>query len=153
MNKRMIAIAGSLLLLAACSHEAPDYDDADDDTTMEETMDDQDDQDDMMHDDAAAVDMMMHSDARIIGIDATDWAFTPDAISAKKGEEVVLRITGVSGVHGLAIPELGVNVKVPLGETVDVMLPTDTVGTFGAICSVPCGKGHKDMHVMVTITE
>lgn len=172
MTKKLIALSSITLLFAACAPTATDtmMDDESDDTMMEEMREDMDDMDmdDMddgmvmgeTHEDAGGDgtnttggDTMIKEGARVVSIEATDWAFIPDTITAKKGEDVVLQIEAVTGSHGLAIPELGVQVKIPQGQTVSVSLPTDTVGTFGGMCSVPCGKGHKDMQVTVVISE
>lgn len=169
--KKYIALFSLMLLLSACGTTPTDdsmMEDHDDDAMM---MDDHDgdemmeDHDAMMddgtvmgetHEDAGGDgtngDAMMEG-ARVIEVTAEDWAFAPEMVSAKKDEKVVLRITSASGGHGLGIPDLGLNVKIPEGQTVDVLLPTDKVGTFGGFCSVPCGKGHKDMHLSVVISE
>ena len=91
--------------------------------------------------------------ARIVAVDVDNFTFAPNAITAKKGENVTVRLTGVDGSHGFAIPELGVNAAVAAGASVDVTLPTDRTGTFTFLCSVPCGSGHKDMNGTITITE
>lgn len=88
---------------------------------------------------------------RIIAITADNFLFAPSAITVKKGEDVTLKITGAAGTHGFAIPDLGINVSVAPGQTVSVKLPTDTVGTFGFMCSIPCGAGHRDMKGTVTV--
>lgn len=72
-------------------------------------------------------------------------------MTTKKGEVLELRITGVAGTHGFAVPELGINVTIAPGETVTVVIPTDTEGTFSFFCSIPCGSGHRDMTGTITI--
>jgi heme/copper-type cytochrome/quinol oxidase subunit 2 len=89
---------------------------------------------------------------RVIEVSVTDWSFSPAAITAKKGENVVIRLTGVQGRHSLAIPELGVNVAIEAGQTVDVTVPTDTAGTFALRCAIPCGPGHRDMVGSIVIS-
>jgi cytochrome c oxidase subunit II len=92
------------------------------------------------------------ADARVIQMSATNWAFSPASITVKKGEKVVLRITGGEGRHGLAVPGLGLNVAIDSGETKDIVLPTDTAGTFAFFCSSPCGSGHRDMKGEIVIS-
>lgn len=91
--------------------------------------------------------------ARTITINVTNFAFAPNAVTVKKGEKITLRLVGGEGRHGFAIPELGINVPVDEGKTVDVDLPTDKTGTFSFRCSIPCGSGHRDMTGSITITE
>lgn len=108
----------------------------------------------MMEDDDMGMEMMEEGmSPRVIEITAEDWSFTPATITVKKGEKVQLSITGVTGEHGYAVPDLGINVGVHLGETVLIDLPTDTAGEFSVLCSVPCGSGHKDMTGMIVIEE
>lgn len=108
--------------------------------------------DGMMEDDEG---MMMEdvTDARTIEVIAKNWAFTPDIIRAKKGEEVELVIRSTSGTHGFAVPDLDVNIPIAEGESVTISLPTDQAGTFDFRCSVPCGAGHTDMTGQIIIEE
>lgn len=91
------------------------------------------------------------SAARTIEVDVASFQFTPSVITAKKGEKVQLKLVGVSGIHGFAVPDLGMNESVAAGDTVMVDLPTDTAGTFQAFCNVPCGPGHSDMKATIVI--
>ncbi len=91
--------------------------------------------------------------ARVIRIEASNWTFTPSIITAKVGERVTLELVGVSGNHGIGIPDLGIDVKLNAGETVTVDLPTEKAGTFPFRCNVMCGEGHREMTGSITITE
>lgn len=93
----------------------------------------------------------MAKEPRIIRIEAGNWAFTPSSITVKKGEKVKLQIAGVSGRHGFALSDFGINVSVDAGQTVLVDLPTETAGTFNFRCSIPCGPGHRDMTGTIVI--
>ena len=95
----------------------------------------------------------MMQQSRVIAVSADNWTFSPSAISAKKGEQVKIRLTGIAGAHGFAVPDLGINTAIAAGQVVDVEIPTDTTGTFSFRCSVPCGSGHKEMTGTLTITE
>lgn len=70
----------------------------------------------------------------------------------KKGEKVTVRLRGDVGIHGFAVRGTSVSVHVNPGEVLDVVLPTDTEGTFEFFCNVPCGDGHKDMKGTLTVT-
>lgn len=91
------------------------------------------------------------SDARVIELTTKNFEFSPNAISLTKGEKVKLRLTGTEGNHGIRIDDLGINVTIDEGETVEIEIPTDVAGTFAFRCSVPCGPGHKDMTGTITI--
>ena len=93
------------------------------------------------------------SGMRTVHMDASSWAFTPNSITLKRGEKVTLELTGVSGDHGIGIPDLGINQKFSAGETVSVAIPTDKTGSFNFRCNVPCGQGHRDMTGTIVIEE
>jgi cytochrome c oxidase subunit 2 len=103
-------------------------------------------------DDDASSESDETSDTRIIEMSVSEWAFSPSAITAKTGEKLIVRLTGVEGVHSFAVPELGINMRLEAGETVDVTIPTDKAGTFAFQCMVPCGAGHKEMKGSIVIS-
>ena len=172
--KKYLAIFASLLILSACAAAGTSKDDEADDTREGEqqssvmnrsassdagtvngnTTEDAggDGQNGTSVDVDANVDLEV-SAPRVIAVAADTWSFTPSTITAKKGEKVTLRITAVNGTHGFMVPDLGINAAIAAGQTVSVTLPTDTTGTFGGYCSIPCGQGHKDMRVTVIISE
>lgn len=84
-------------------------------------------------------------DARIITMSVTNFQFAPNVIMLKKGEKVVVRLTDGEGIHSFLSQDLAINQKMHPGETVDIVIPTDTAGTFSFRCGVPCGPGHRDM--------
>jgi cytochrome c oxidase subunit 2 len=101
----------------------------------------------------AVVDSPVATEPRVISITAENWQFAPSVVVAKKGERVVLEITGLSGTHGFAVPTLGINQPVLTDQTVTVELPTDQPGSFDFFCSIPCGDGHADMRGQIVIEE
>jgi cytochrome c oxidase subunit 2 len=146
------AVVSALLLLSACgSNTASVLDDEamEHDGAMEHS-------EGMMEEDGEAMQpgavvppadegAMVPADVRVIEMEATDWAFSPSAISVKQGEKIVIRVKGVEGKHSIAIPDLDINVEINPGETKDIEIPTDKAGTFAFRCRIPCGPGHKDM--------
>lgn len=95
----------------------------------------------------------MARQSRVVAISVENFKFTPNAITLRKNENVIMRLTGVSGTHGFAVPDLGINTVVSSGKTVEVELPTDKAGVFSFLCTIPCGPGHKDMNGTIIITE
>ena len=88
---------------------------------------------------------------RTVIIHVSSFAFTPGVITAKQGEKVRVQLIGDSGIHGFAVPGLGINVRVEAGQSVTVDLPTDLAGHFDVFCSIPCGPGHQSMKATVVI--
>lgn len=91
--------------------------------------------------------------SRVVHVTSENWKFTPNVIRVKKGENVTLSLQGVSGLHGFAVHDIGINVPVAQGKTVSIKLPTDKAGSFGLRCSIPCGQGHLDMRGTIVIEE
>lgn len=91
---------------------------------------------------------MTNTDAPVheITIQASNWKFEPSEIRVKEGERVKITLQGVSGMHAIAIPELGVKSEtVNAGETTQVEFMATQKGTFSFKCSFFCGEGHADM--------
>ena len=88
-----------------------------------------------------------------IQITAKKYSFDPASITLKKNVPVVLVLTSEDVTHGLQIKELSVNAKIPKGQTVEVPVTPERVGTFRGKCSVFCGFGHGHMTMTVTVTE
>jgi len=88
-----------------------------------------------------------------IEIVASRYTFEPNEISLKKGVPVVLVLRTSDVTHGLEIKELGLNVGIPKGKTVEAPLTPNTTGTFQGKCSHFCGSGHGRMTMTVTVTE
>lgn len=98
----------------------------------------------------------MMNGAYVITMTAGDFKFTPgtDApISVKKGVPVKLLITSTDVEHGIAIPGLKINQKLPVGQQTAVEFTPDKTGTFPFRCSVPCGDGHRDMIGVLEVTD
>lgn len=88
-----------------------------------------------------------------IEITAKKYSFDPASVTLKKDVPVLLVLTSKDVTHGLQIKELGVNTKIPKGQTVEVPVTPQLVGTFEGKCSVFCGLGHRHMTMTVTVTE
>ncbi|WP_169306634.1 cupredoxin domain-containing protein [Cohnella pontilimi] len=72
---------------------------------------------------------------------AVNWSFSQPEIRAKVGDTLKLHLINQTGVHGLTIDDLGVNLKD--GETATIKL--DKAGTYDFYCSIQCGQGHDNM--------
>ena len=140
MKPHMLFVAGSALLLAACSQ-------ATNATTPEREVAPE------SESPPAQEAVQAESEPRIVTIRAEDWAFIPDSVSFQKGENAMIRLEGISGTHGFMVSGLSINVTIQPGETVDVPIPTDVPGTYAFRCSIPCGDGHMDMKGTIVIEE
>jgi len=90
---------------------------------------------------------------KVIEITAKKFEFTPNEITLKKGEPVILRLTSTDRVHGFMSKPLKVDTDIAAGKTTDVVVTPDTAGDFTVICDHYCGVGHGNMKMKVTVVE
>jgi cytochrome c oxidase subunit II len=88
-----------------------------------------------------------------ISITAQRFSFTPNEITVKKGEPVVLEIQSKDVTHGLLIEGLGVRQEVKKGKSSEVTFTPSSTGTFEGKCAHFCGSGHGSMKFTVHVTE
>jgi cytochrome c oxidase subunit 2 len=91
---------------------------------------------------------------RRIEISASKFAYSPNQITLKKGEPVVLVLRSTDVTHGLTIPDLGVDTtEIKKGKDSEVPLTPDKAGHFAGQCAHFCGAGHGSMTFQVEVTE
>ncbi len=90
---------------------------------------------------------------REIHITAKKFEFTPDTITLKKGEPVVLVVSSQDRKHGLNLRGFGIRAEVNPGETTRIRFAPNKTGKFTFSCDVFCGEGHEDMTGTVVVTE
>jgi len=76
---------------------------------------------------------------------AKQWAFDPEVITVKKGDNVRLKIKSIDVSHGFSLPEFGFDQELEPGKEVTVEFIASKKGEFTFFCSVLCGQGHRDM--------
>jgi len=82
---------------------------------------------------------------RIVSINAYQFAYEPDRVEVHYGDDILLTVTSLDVGHGFALPDFGVNVRVPAEESVQVRFKADKMGEFDFFNPVYSGKGWKDM--------
>jgi cytochrome c oxidase subunit II len=90
---------------------------------------------------------------REIHITAKKFQFTPDTITLKKGEPVVLVISSQDRKHGFNLRAFGIRADVNPGGTAQIRFAPNKTGTFTFSCDVFCGEGHEDMTGTIVVTE
>ncbi len=88
-----------------------------------------------------------------IHITAKKFDFTPETITLKKGEPVVLVVSSQDRKHGFNLRAFGIRADVEPGETARIRFTPDKTGKFTFSCDVFCGEGHEDMTGTVIVTE
>jgi cytochrome c oxidase subunit 2 len=88
---------------------------------------------------------------RRIEIMAGRFAYSPQAITLKKGEPVVLVLRSSDVTHGLKCPELKIKSEIKKGKDTEIQVTPEEVGHFVAKCAHFCGKGHGSMMLQIDV--
>lgn len=93
------------------------------------------------------------ADVPVVAISAVPSRFSPDTITLRAGQAIILRFSGVQGTHGIFSDELGVpHTEIPDGQNTDVLVAPKTPGTFTLRCRIYCGPDHPAMVLTVVVT-
>jgi cytochrome c oxidase subunit II len=90
---------------------------------------------------------------RRIDITARRFSYTPNEITLKKGEPVVLVFHTEDVTHGFKLPELHIKSEIKKGKDTEVAFTPKEVGHFVGKCAHFCGKGHGSMTLAVNVVE
>ena len=90
---------------------------------------------------------------RVIEITASKFAFEPNEITIKRGEEVMLILHSTDANHGLVIEDLGIRAEAKKGAATDIKLNPVSDGTFSGKCAHFCGAGHGSMLFTVHVVD
>jgi cytochrome c oxidase subunit 2 len=88
-----------------------------------------------------------------IRITAKNFDFTPNVITVKKGEPVVLVISSQDRKHGFSLRAFGIRADINPGGNATVRFTPNKAGKFSFSCDVFCGEGHEDMTGSLVVTE
>jgi cytochrome c oxidase subunit 2 len=91
---------------------------------------------------------------RRIEIAASRFTYSPNQITLKKGEPVVLVLRSTDVTHGLAIPDLGIETtEIKKGKDSEIPLTPEKTGHFAGQCAHFCGTGHGSMIFQIDVVE
>jgi cytochrome c oxidase subunit 2 len=90
---------------------------------------------------------------KVIEITAKKFEFTPNVITLKKGEPVILRVTSIDRVHGFMSKPLKFDTDILVGKPTNVAVTPDTAGDFTVICDHYCGIGHGGMNMKISVVN
>lgn len=91
------------------------------------------------------------SNAQVVKVTATDYAWTLDKQEVKAGQPVKFVITDEEGAHGFSIIGTGVNQPLTPGSVTTVTWTPEQAGTYWIVCSQMCGSGHGNMKTQITV--
>jgi cytochrome c oxidase subunit 2 len=88
-----------------------------------------------------------------VSVVAKKFTFEPAEIQVVAGESVRLVVRSADSVHGLAIPALKIDLRVPGGgDPVATEFIAPPPGRYEAACSEFCGRGHGQMKAALVST-
>jgi len=90
---------------------------------------------------------------QVIHMTAKKFEYSPNEITVKKGQPVVIEIVSLDRKHGFTIPELKVRSDVKPGAPNVVRFTPDKAGTFNFHCDNFCGSGHEGMTGTLVVVE
>jgi cytochrome c oxidase subunit II len=86
-----------------------------------------------------------------IRITARKFQYTPNQITLKKDQPVVLVLTSEDRIHGFKIEDYGLRADIVPGQETHVPFTPAKAGTVGFHCDVFCGDSHEDMEGTITV--
>lgn len=91
------------------------------------------------------------NDLPVIDITAKRFAFSPDKITLRKGQTVILRLHSDDVTHGFFLRPLKLDEEIPAGQTTEVTITPQESGTFTTICDHFCGANHGNMNMTIVV--
>jgi len=91
------------------------------------------------------------AEPRVVDIVAKRFQFTPNVVTLKKGEPVLLRLRSEDVVHGFFQRSLGFDTTISPDKTTEIPLTPGEAGRFLVICHHFCGAGHGGMKMTILV--
>ncbi len=88
---------------------------------------------------------------RVVEIVARRFQVTPNLVTLKTDEPVVLRLRSEDVTHGFFQRPLGINTTIPPGKVTEVAFTPHEAGRFMVICHHFCGAGHGNMNMTFVV--
>ena len=90
---------------------------------------------------------------RTIQMVAKKFAFTPETLTLKRGQPVVLELTTLDVPMGFNADDFHARADIVPGRTATLRFTPDRSGTFSFRCDVFCGSGHEEMGGTIVVTD
>jgi len=91
---------------------------------------------------------------RRIEIDAKKFSYSPNEITLKKGEPVVLVFHTEDVTHGFKLSDMNIKADdIKKGKDSEVSFTPTQVGHFVGKCAHFCGSGHGSMTLQINVVE
>lgn len=94
------------------------------------------------------------SATQTVTIKAKNFTFTPGVVTLKEGQPTAITFVATQGVHGLTVPDIGLNQTVTITNSpTTVTVTPHKVGTFTSHCAIFCGIGHAKMQIVFKVLK
>jgi cytochrome c oxidase subunit 2 len=90
---------------------------------------------------------------QLVRITAKRFEYSPAEVHVRRGVPVVLELTSLDHVHGIAAPDLAVRSDIPPDVITRVRFVPERSGRFPFHCDVFCGSGHEDMSGEIVVDD
>lgn len=80
-----------------------------------------------------------------ISLTAQKWSFTPNTITVKKGEKVIIQATSADVPHGLAIPAFQIRERIEPNTTTTIEFIANKAGEFDFFSHIYSGQEYRQM--------
>jgi plastocyanin len=88
----------------------------------------------------------------VLNIVASNWKFAPNTITVAVGKPVTLRLTSISGVHGIQSDSLGIPLTaIRPDQSAQVTFTPKAAGSYVVHCAIQCGPGHENMTLTIVV--
>jgi cytochrome c oxidase subunit 2 len=91
------------------------------------------------------------AEPRVVEIVARRFQYTPNQITLRKDEPVILRVRSEDVVHGFFQRPLGINTTIEPGKVTEVPITPHAAGSYAVICHHFCGAGHGNMKMTIVV--
>jgi cytochrome c oxidase subunit 2 len=88
----------------------------------------------------------------VVKIVAKKFEYSPDIITLKVGQPVVLELISMDVTMGFSAFDLGLRTDIVPEKVTRLHFTPDKVGRFLFSCDVFCGSGHEDMSGVIVVT-
>lgn len=82
---------------------------------------------------------------RTFWVEASQFAYSPAALTVNPGDTVTIELVSQDVVHGLYVDGYGISVTADPGQTARLTFIADRTGSFRLHCNVTCGALHPFM--------
>jgi heme/copper-type cytochrome/quinol oxidase subunit 2 len=82
---------------------------------------------------------------RIIHISARSFAFDPEVVHVRRGDQVVIELESLDATHGLYLDGYDLSMEAEPGHPARLAFTANRAGSFRFRCSVACGNLHPFM--------